>query len=64
MMKRGELDARELEACDATISQLQAEIARYREALTDIAEGFGPNHMSRYCQRVARAALGGRNDKG
>lgn len=42
---------------DATIAALQAELGRVREALTKIADGFGPNHMSRYCERTARDAL-------
>lgn len=45
---------------EATITSLQAEVARLREALQWIADGYEADaHASRTCARRARAALGG-----
>lgn len=72
---------------DATISHLQSEIARYREALKEIVDGRGkcetcgtpcvgegagvtecdcsrPIWIEQDPTEIARAALGGSNDKG
>lgn len=46
------------------IAEKNAEIARLRAALRDIADGYGPNHGSKYARDKASAALAPQSERG
>jgi hypothetical protein len=42
-----------------TITALEEENKRLREALGKVRDGYGPNHLSKYARDIASAALKG-----